>query len=138
MVNPYAYKNFEVTEEPAEDPDPSAAASIAGFNFKIHLANSATTFYWITGYIQIIPLLLYHLTASRNFSFCFFRCSVRCFISHIGFIRLMNLTKRIVAIIAFSIGLIFSVISIGSVAFAQQQGNNFVVLTIDYRSVNCR
>jgi hypothetical protein len=24
MVNPYTYKNFEVTEEPAEDPDPRA------------------------------------------------------------------------------------------------------------------
>ena len=31
MVNPYTYKNFELTEEPAEDPDPNAAASIAGF-----------------------------------------------------------------------------------------------------------
>jgi hypothetical protein len=31
MVNPYTYKNFEVTEEPAEDPDPNAAESIAGF-----------------------------------------------------------------------------------------------------------
>jgi hypothetical protein len=31
MVNPYTYKNFEVTEEPAEDPDPNAATSIAGF-----------------------------------------------------------------------------------------------------------
>ena len=31
MVNPYTYKNFEVTEEPAEDPDPNAADSIAGF-----------------------------------------------------------------------------------------------------------
>jgi anti-sigma-K factor RskA len=30
MVNPYTYKNFEVTEEPAEDPDPNAATSIAG------------------------------------------------------------------------------------------------------------
>jgi hypothetical protein len=26
----YTYKNFEVTEEPAEDPDPNAADSIAG------------------------------------------------------------------------------------------------------------
>jgi anti-sigma-K factor RskA len=31
MVNPYTYKNFEVTEEPAEDPDPNAADSMAGF-----------------------------------------------------------------------------------------------------------
>ena len=31
MLNPYTYKNFELTEEPAEDPDPNAAASIAGF-----------------------------------------------------------------------------------------------------------
>jgi hypothetical protein len=31
MVNPYTYKNFEVTEEPAEDPDPNAADPIAGF-----------------------------------------------------------------------------------------------------------
>ena len=31
IVNPYTYKNFEVTEEPAEDPDPNAADSIAGF-----------------------------------------------------------------------------------------------------------
>jgi hypothetical protein len=31
MVNPYTYKNFEVTEEPSEDPDPNAAESIAGF-----------------------------------------------------------------------------------------------------------
>jgi hypothetical protein len=31
MVNPYTYKNFEVTEEPAEDPDPNAASSKAGF-----------------------------------------------------------------------------------------------------------
>ncbi|HZA69679.1 MAG TPA: hypothetical protein VE548_08255 [Nitrososphaeraceae archaeon] len=34
MVNPYTYKNFEVTEEPAEDPDPNAAASIAGFELQ--------------------------------------------------------------------------------------------------------
>jgi hypothetical protein len=31
MANPYTYKNFEVTEEPSEDPDPNAASSIAGF-----------------------------------------------------------------------------------------------------------
>ena len=31
MVNPYTYKNFEVSEEPAEDPDPNAADSMAGF-----------------------------------------------------------------------------------------------------------
>jgi hypothetical protein len=31
MPNPYTYKNFEVTEEPSEDPDPNAASSIAGF-----------------------------------------------------------------------------------------------------------
>jgi hypothetical protein len=31
MANPYTYKNFEVTEEQAEDPDPNAAESIAGF-----------------------------------------------------------------------------------------------------------
>ncbi|HEX5977357.1 MAG TPA: hypothetical protein VFY68_08775 [Nitrososphaeraceae archaeon] len=34
MANPYTYKNFELTEEPAEDPDPNAAASIAGFELK--------------------------------------------------------------------------------------------------------
>lgn len=34
MVNPYTYQNFEVTEEPAEDPDPSAAGSIAGFELQ--------------------------------------------------------------------------------------------------------
>jgi hypothetical protein len=34
MVNLYTYQNFEVTEEPAEDPDPSAAGSIAGFELQ--------------------------------------------------------------------------------------------------------
>jgi hypothetical protein len=34
MANPYTYKNFELTEEPNEDPDPNAAASIAGFELK--------------------------------------------------------------------------------------------------------
>src|SRR5918994_16157 len=34
MVNPYTYKNFEVTQEPAEDPDPNAADSVAGFELK--------------------------------------------------------------------------------------------------------
>jgi hypothetical protein len=34
MVNPYTYKNFELTEEPAEDPDPNAAESIAGYELK--------------------------------------------------------------------------------------------------------
>ncbi|HKG30845.1 MAG TPA: anti-sigma factor, partial [Nitrososphaeraceae archaeon] len=34
MVNPYTYKNFELTQEPAEDPDPNAAESIAGFELK--------------------------------------------------------------------------------------------------------
>jgi hypothetical protein len=34
MVNPYTYKNFEVTEEPAEDPDPNAADSMAGFELQ--------------------------------------------------------------------------------------------------------
>src|ERR671910_3462489 len=34
MVNPYTYKNFEVTEEPAEDPDPNAADSVAGFEIQ--------------------------------------------------------------------------------------------------------
>ena len=34
MANPYTYKNFELTEEPTEDPDPNAAASIAGFELK--------------------------------------------------------------------------------------------------------
>ncbi len=34
MVNPYTYNNFEVTEEPTEDPDPKAAGSIAGFELK--------------------------------------------------------------------------------------------------------
>ena len=28
------YKNFEITEEPAEDPDPSAADSIARFELQ--------------------------------------------------------------------------------------------------------
>ncbi len=34
MVNPYTYKNFELTEEPAEDPDPNAAESIAGYELQ--------------------------------------------------------------------------------------------------------
>jgi hypothetical protein len=34
MVNPYTYNNFEVTQEPAEDPDPNAADSVAGFELK--------------------------------------------------------------------------------------------------------
>ena len=34
MVNPYTYNNFEVTAEPAEDPDPNAADSIAGFQLQ--------------------------------------------------------------------------------------------------------
>src|SRR5215208_1255498 len=34
MVNPYTYNNFEVTEEPAEDSDPNAADSIAGFELQ--------------------------------------------------------------------------------------------------------
>src|ERR671918_3143960 len=34
MVNPYTYNNFEVTEEPTEDPDPNAADSIAGFELQ--------------------------------------------------------------------------------------------------------
>src|ERR687898_1051697 len=34
MVNPYTYNNFEITQEPAEDPDPNAADSIAGFELK--------------------------------------------------------------------------------------------------------
>jgi hypothetical protein len=34
LVNPYTYKNFEITEEPAEDPDPNAADSIAGFELQ--------------------------------------------------------------------------------------------------------
>ena len=34
MVNPYTYKNFELTQEPAEDPDPNAAESIAGYELK--------------------------------------------------------------------------------------------------------
>ena len=34
MVNPYTYNNFEVTEEPAEDADPIAADSIAGFELQ--------------------------------------------------------------------------------------------------------
>jgi hypothetical protein len=33
MVNPYTYKNFELTEEPAEA-DPNAAESIAGFELQ--------------------------------------------------------------------------------------------------------
>jgi hypothetical protein len=35
MLNPYTYKNFEVTEEPDNDLDPNAAASIAGFELDI-------------------------------------------------------------------------------------------------------
>jgi len=31
MINPYTNKNFEVTEEPAEDSDLNTASSIAGF-----------------------------------------------------------------------------------------------------------
>jgi hypothetical protein len=31
MINPYTYKNFEVTEEPDDDLDPNAASSIGGF-----------------------------------------------------------------------------------------------------------
>ena len=34
MVKPYTYKNFELTEEPAEDPDPNAAESIAGYELQ--------------------------------------------------------------------------------------------------------
>jgi hypothetical protein len=34
MVNPYTYKNFELTEEPAEDSDPNAAESIAGYELQ--------------------------------------------------------------------------------------------------------
>ena len=34
MVNPYTYSNFEVTEEPAEDPDPNAAESVAGYEIR--------------------------------------------------------------------------------------------------------
>jgi hypothetical protein len=34
MVNPYTYKNFELTEEPAEDPDPNAAESIGGYELQ--------------------------------------------------------------------------------------------------------
>lgn len=34
LANPYTYKNFEVTEEPAEDPDPNAADTMAGFELK--------------------------------------------------------------------------------------------------------
>ena len=34
MVNPYTYKNFELTEEPAEDTDPNAAESIAGYELQ--------------------------------------------------------------------------------------------------------
>jgi hypothetical protein len=34
MVNPYTYKNFELTEEPSEDPDPNAAESIAGYELQ--------------------------------------------------------------------------------------------------------
>jgi hypothetical protein len=35
MINPYTYKNFEVTEEPDNDLDPNAASSIAGFELDI-------------------------------------------------------------------------------------------------------
>ena len=34
MVDPYTYNNFEITEEPAEDPDPNASDSIAGFELQ--------------------------------------------------------------------------------------------------------
>ncbi|HYX56567.1 MAG TPA: anti-sigma factor [Nitrososphaeraceae archaeon] len=34
MVNPYTYKQFVVTEEPADDPDPNAASAIAGFELQ--------------------------------------------------------------------------------------------------------
>ena len=34
MVNPYTYNNLEITEEPAEDTDPNAADSIAGFELQ--------------------------------------------------------------------------------------------------------
>jgi hypothetical protein len=34
MANPYTYKNFELTEEPSEDPDPNAAESIAGYELQ--------------------------------------------------------------------------------------------------------
>ena len=34
MVNPYTYNNFEVTQEPAEDPDPNAADSVAGYELR--------------------------------------------------------------------------------------------------------
>jgi hypothetical protein len=34
LVNPYTYNNFEITEEPAEDLDPNAADSIAGFELQ--------------------------------------------------------------------------------------------------------
>jgi hypothetical protein len=30
MVNPYTYTQFIVTQEPFEDPDPNAAATLAG------------------------------------------------------------------------------------------------------------
>jgi hypothetical protein len=34
MVDPYTYNNFEITEEPAEDLDPNASESIAGFELQ--------------------------------------------------------------------------------------------------------
>ena len=34
MVNPYTYTQFVVTEEPFEDPDPNAAAPVAGAELK--------------------------------------------------------------------------------------------------------
>jgi hypothetical protein len=34
MVNPYTYKQFVVTEEPADDPDPNAALPVAGFELQ--------------------------------------------------------------------------------------------------------
>ena len=40
VVNPYTYKNFEITEEPAEDPDPKSAASIAGFELQTPLVSN--------------------------------------------------------------------------------------------------
>ena len=35
MINPYTYKNFEVTEEPDNDLDPNAASSMAGFELDV-------------------------------------------------------------------------------------------------------
>ena len=41
MVNPYTYKNFEVTEEPSGDPDPNAADPWQDLNLIVRLVSKA-------------------------------------------------------------------------------------------------